>query len=298
MERIHTKLQKAVAEYRRQGLCSAEIAEKLGKCPKNINLVANTIGMPFSEEEKARSKRIGYEKLKTRAETSEERKQHHREYVSQKMPGWEWVKGWVFLDGERVWIRHIECGAVCEVASKTVRNGCQTACPSCEEKRRKQKEAEKIAKKQEALEAERQKRRSEKESRFWQQDFSQTELSFCPVCGGMAIGRKYCSTRCRNAWQNARKKDRRILKLSSGECDKITLKALYERKNGICYICGGECDYSDFEVRPDGTFIAGDNYPSIEHIVPLSKGGLHIWANVDLAHRICNALKGDQVVGL
>lgn len=289
MERIHTKLQKAVAECRMQGLCSVEIAKKLGKPVKRVRNVANHIGMPFSEEETQRAKLLGYDKLKVGA--SEERKQRQREYVSQKKPGWEWVDGLVFLDGEKVHIKHIECGTVREVSSKTIRNNANILCPVCEQRKREAKK--------EALEAERQRRKSEKESRFWQQDFSQTELLLCPVCNGPIFdGRKYCSARCRNAWNNARSKDVRILKMSDAKRDKITLKALYERKGGVCYICGGSCDYSDFEVRPDGTFIAGNHYPSIEHLVPLSKGGLHTWANVDLAHRICNTLKGNQVAGL
>lgn len=39
----------------------------------------------------------------------------------------------------------------------------------------------------------------------------------------------------------------------------------------------------------------GDNYPSVDHIVPLAKGGLHSWDNVQLAHFKCNTLKGARV---
>jgi len=44
------------------------------------------------------------------------------------------------------------------------------------------------------------------------------------------------------------------------------------------------------------TFIAGNMYPSIDHVVPLSRGGLHEWGNVKLAHRICNSIKKDNDV--
>lgn len=44
------------------------------------------------------------------------------------------------------------------------------------------------------------------------------------------------------------------------------------------------------------TFIAGNMYPSIDHVRPLSRGGLHEWGNVKLAHRICNSIKKDNVV--
>lgn len=73
----------------------------------------------------------------------------------------------------------------------------------------------------------------------------------------------------------------------------ITLKKLYARDNGICAICGEKTNYKDFRLE-NKQFYAGKNYPSIDHIKPLSKGGLHSWDNVQLAHMICNAIKGTQ----
>lgn len=70
-----------------------------------------------------------------------------------------------------------------------------------------------------------------------------------------------------------------------------SLKKLYERDNGICYICGKECNYNDY-VYKDNTFIAGNYYPSIDHVIPLAKGGTDEWNNLKLAHRICNSIKG------
>lgn len=34
---------------------------------------------------------------------------------------------------------------------------------------------------------------------------------------------------------------------------------------------------------------------SLDHITPLSKGGTHEYANVQLAHRVCNSRKGDRL---
>jgi 5-methylcytosine-specific restriction endonuclease McrA len=34
--------------------------------------------------------------------------------------------------------------------------------------------------------------------------------------------------------------------------------------------------------------------PTIDHIVPLARGGTHEPSNVQSAHFICNALKGDR----
>ena len=67
----------------------------------------------------------------------------------------------------------------------------------------------------------------------------------------------------------------------------VTLKKLYKRDGGICQICGLVCDYSGNGLS--------DLYPSIDHIIPLGrdteKVGGHTWANVQLAHRICNSVK-------
>lgn len=75
----------------------------------------------------------------------------------------------------------------------------------------------------------------------------------------------------------------------------ITLEKLYNRAGGICSLCGGRCDYDDY-IFKDTTFIAGNKYPSIDHITPLSKGGSHMWNNVQLAHKQCNSIKSDKTL--
>ena len=83
---------------------------------------------------------------------------------------------------------------------------------------------------------------------------------------------------------------------NNGEIDKdITLDKLYIRDNGICSLCGGECDYRDCKVNEKGHFITGSLYPSIDHIIPLSKGGTHTWGNIQLAHFRCNSIKSDKI---
>jgi 5-methylcytosine-specific restriction endonuclease McrA len=85
-------------------------------------------------------------------------------------------------------------------------------------------------------------------------------------------------------------------KIASAMVDKdITVQGLFLRDGGRCYLCGKACDWAD-KIEIDGTIICGNRYPSIDHVRPLSKGGLHSWDNVKLAHRICNSLKNDQVV--
>lgn len=52
-------------------------------------------------------------------------------------------------------------------------------------------------------------------------------------------------------------------------------------------------DSEDYTVDGD-VFIAGNWYPSIDHVIPISKGGRHSWDNVKLAHRLCNSVKSNK----
>lgn len=63
----------------------------------------------------------------------------------------------------------------------------------------------------------------------------------------------------------------------------VSLDAIYERDKGLCGICGKALNR---------VVAIGD------HIIPLSKGGLHNYANVQLAHPSCNSKKGTRVIGL
>ena len=69
----------------------------------------------------------------------------------------------------------------------------------------------------------------------------------------------------------------------------VTLKRVREKFCDICQICGKVVDDTDI-----GNGHIKKLYPSIDHIIPLSKGGTHTWDNVQLAHMGCNAGKQDR----
>lgn len=75
------------------------------------------------------------------------------------------------------------------------------------------------------------------------------------------------------------------------ECSKtMTCKEVIKRFGGVCQICGkpiNEKAIANGHVKKD--------YPSLDHIQPLSKGGTHTWDNVQLAHIGCNSRKRDKV---
>ena len=120
----------------------------------------------------------------------------------------------------------------------------------------------------------------------------------CIECGstfkGTRLNQEICSPECRNVRKNRQQrlsKDKRINETNNIDKD-ISVKALYERDKGICYICGGQCSFDDnYEVN--GYFTAGPNYPSTDHLIPLARGGMHAWDNVKLAHHHCNGMKSD-----
>lgn len=113
----------------------------------------------------------------------------------------------------------------------------------------------------------------------------------CPVCGTPTTRQKYCCDKCRDKANNKAKEVRRRKRISAVIQDRdITVAGVFNRDRGVCYLCGGKCNPKDYVIR-GGVFIAGDMYPSIDHVVPLVAGGRHSWNNVRLAHRLCNSIK-------
>lgn len=114
----------------------------------------------------------------------------------------------------------------------------------------------------------------------------------CRECGkhfsSTKSNRSYCSYGCGERYYNRRKEALRREKITSnGPVDwSISIERLAKRDGRGCYICG---DKMNFKVDYNH-----DNYPNIEHVKPISKGGTHTWDNVKLAHRICNMKKSDH----
>lgn len=290
-----TTKQAKVLECRLKGMCCTEIVEELGARRQYINETVKKIGMPFTEIEKQRSIQFGKEKsiLRQRG-TEEERIRHNIEYISQKHPDFEYVSGWLG-GGEAVKLRCKKCGDIITKSANSLRGSHKVRCRICEEVYKKQKQKEDELKR----EYEKEQKRREKEKRFWEQSFEQAAVSFCPECGSIFVGRKkYCSSICLKRSSNSTKKDKRLRKIKERKMDYISLRSLYMRDHGRCWICGGVCDFEDYSRDQDGNFIVGGNYPSIDHVYPLSKGGMHSWDNVKLAHHYCNSVKCDKVVSL
>jgi 5-methylcytosine-specific restriction endonuclease McrA len=80
----------------------------------------------------------------------------------------------------------------------------------------------------------------------------------------------------------ARAHARRADKLGLGDL-KITIAYLVQRDKGRCGIC-----------RKPVRAKQGPRRASLDHIIPLSRGGTHTLANVQLAHYVCNLSKNNR----
>lgn len=110
--------------------------------------------------------------------------------------------------------------------------------------------------------------------RTWPSTFAQA--SRCPSC---SVSHRRAVKRMRNAF-------RRGAPSISGQV--VTDSEIFERDGWRCQLCGDP-------VLP---FIKGlhPRQASIDHIVPVSKGGEHVAANLQLAQLGCNSAKRDRMV--
>lgn len=114
-------------------------------------------------------------------------------------------------------------------------------------------------------------------------------IRLCKECGAVFIAETkitvYCSERCKKRTDNRRREHR--LDRCTVRDNSITLQKLYAKFNGVCQCCGKQLT---FDVDTNDNY-----YPTIDHVIPISKGGNHIWQNVQLLCRRCNTLKCDRV---
>lgn len=58
-------------------------------------------------------------------------------------------------------------------------------------------------------------------------------------------------------------------------------KRIWERGGGLCYLCGDPVTFDEF---------------TIDHVIPLSKGGSNLDSNKRPAHYACNQAKADKLL--
>lgn len=173
----------------------------------------------------------------------------------------------------RIWLRCKSCGQTIERATSTVRQK-NINCEYCKEDENLKEARQKMMCFFIAL----------KESKTPKR---------CVVCGKEFYSQYptqlYCSNRCRCKKKRSNNGFRSRCRHYGVFYDSsVTRKKVIKRDNGICQICGKKCNPLDLRW---GTI--GPDFPTVDHIIPLAKGGTHTWDNVQCACAICNSNKRD-----
>ena len=79
--------------------------------------------------------------------------------------------------------------------------------------------------------------------------------------------------------QSREQMHRRRVRLLGGFVERVDLAVLVERDGGRCGICRKKVSAAD---------------ASIDHVLPVSKGGAHSYANCRLVHLRCNIARGNR----
>lgn len=199
-------------------------------------------------------------------------------WINERASGFEYAGNFTGVDGFAD-IKCKRCGTVYRKSFVAIRHG-KVQCGECASREREKRNILKRKRK----ETERKRARIEKRFKRIRNVAHQINTKQCPVCGGMFwSNREYCSDRCREQNKSMMKDGYRYL---------YPLDEVFKRDDGICYLCGGKCDWNDYEDR-NGIRIYGNLYPSRDHVIPKSKGGENSWKNIRLAHRGCNSRKAD-----
>jgi len=101
---------------------------------------------------------------------------------------------------------------------------------------------------------------------------------------------KTCSEACQSQvltdarWRAKKRRAARQVRKNDGT---VRRRMVFERDNWTCMICHGK-------VRPRRLAANQPDEATVDHIVPLARGGAHSMDNVQTACRLCNSLKSDH----
>lgn len=117
----------------------------------------------------------------------------------------------------------------------------------------------------------------------------------CRHCGSSFTVRRtggpkppaFCSAVCNRRHVNAEARYRRRSRLKVAFVAPVYRAKIFERDGWCCQLC-------DLPLERDAV-VPDPNAPTIDHIIPLALGGTHEPSNVQAAHFLCNATKGDRV---
>lgn len=268
----HEQLVAEARAYKAEGHTHKEVAEKFGKSEQWSQTHCKGIA---SQDHNPKYLRNQYTNGKF------DQVENARQIIAKHYPNFEYVSGFVNVDSPVV-IRCKVCGTERTASMVSLRQDGHVACKECQ---RRKIEAQKQKQKQKQQADAARKEMSRAAHAFHNK--KQLGMHFCEGCGAplFSAKRTYCEDCARDRvrkYSNVKKERRRVSAMTamSGQ---ITARSLYERDGGVCWLCGGLCDIN---ADPNA-----NEYPSVDHIVPISKGGKDTWDNVRLAHRQCNSMR-------
>lgn len=115
----------------------------------------------------------------------------------------------------------------------------------------------------------------------------QQQCRWCHQSFFVRGGRRYCAKPCASAAACQRTHLRR--RGLRRKQDQIPLNEIYLRDRGRCLLCGDRVRVDLVSPHPRSA--------TLDHIIPISKGGKHQRQNVQLAHYGCNSRKGARPCG-
>ena len=95
----------------------------------------------------------------------------------------------------------------------------------------------------------------------------------------------YCTPQCANRASGSQAKVRRRARQHGAYVEDVWRSKVYERDGYVCQLCHKPCKMAAVVPHPKA--------PTLDHIIPFAHGGTHEYANVQLAHFLCNSLKSD-----
>lgn len=116
----------------------------------------------------------------------------------------------------------------------------------------------------------------------------------CRECGSVFLPeygdkrRHFCSAECNKAWNRRVSRRVRRARIKGVRLEAVDPLAVFERDGWNCYICG---QATPKKLR--GT--QSPNAPELDHVIPISAGGGHTYANTACCCRACNSAKGAKV---
>ena len=117
------------------------------------------------------------------------------------------------------------------------------------------------------------------------------ECKECAECSSLYYsatwkGQKYCSQTCAGRSASRKGKHRHRARMKEAYVEPVDANVVFESANWHCSWC-------KIPTLKDKRGSIDMDAPELDHVIPLSKGGEHSYANVQLLCRSCNGTKSD-----